>query len=156
KGSSICEWIWRFASIVSIRIGQAAGLDPIKTAPMEPRVVLDHLLPRWDMIHKALLTMELPDARAVMSGIEWERSQGKFYFERMPRQHASPVSGSGPTERAKESQEIGQPKPSWDEDKRILWLGSAKLKEFRNPARNQIDLIEAFHQAQWPYSVLDP
>jgi hypothetical protein len=48
-------------------------------------------------------------------------------------------------------------KPRWNEVTRELWFGSHLLKKYkRNPAKNQIDVIEAFHRECWPRSVLDP
>jgi hypothetical protein len=48
-------------------------------------------------------------------------------------------------------------KPRWDEESRELWYGNQKLKAYRrNAAKNQIDLIEAFHRVDWARSIPDP
>src|SRR5262249_27697574 len=48
-------------------------------------------------------------------------------------------------------------KPRWDGETRKLWLGVKLLKSFdKNPARNQIDVIEAFDRENWALSVASP
>jgi hypothetical protein len=46
--------------------------------------------------------------------------------------------------------------PRWDEQGRELWYGEKRVKRYRNPARNQIDIIEAFHRAAWAKQIDDP
>jgi hypothetical protein len=47
--------------------------------------------------------------------------------------------------------------PRWDEAARELRYRTRLLKVYRkNPAKNQIDLIEAFHRAGWSRSIPDP
>lgn len=41
------------------------------------------------------------------------------------------------------------PVPRWDADERRLWLGDTLLKEFRQPAPNQIALLDAFQANSW-------
>jgi hypothetical protein len=49
------------------------------------------------------------------------------------------------------------PVPRWDEDRRQLWYAGTLVKGYaRNPAKNQIDIIEAFHRAGWCPQVDDP
>jgi len=47
--------------------------------------------------------------------------------------------------------------PRWDGDRRKLWFDSRLCKRYTgNPAKNQIDVIEAFDAAGWPATVPDP
>ena len=49
------------------------------------------------------------------------------------------------------------PKPRWDENTRSLFVDDKLIKAFRrHPAKNQIDLIEAFEKEGWPPSIPDP
>jgi hypothetical protein len=47
--------------------------------------------------------------------------------------------------------------PRWDEEKRELPYGDKLCKRYdANPAKNQIDVIEAFQAANWPRTIPDP
>jgi hypothetical protein len=50
-----------------------------------------------------------------------------------------------------------RPRPRWDEETRTLYLGDKEIKTYnRGPAKNQIDVIEAFHRADWRRAVDSP
>jgi hypothetical protein len=50
----------------------------------------------------------------------------------------------------------GAETPVWDEVRSVLtWRGDI-IRQFRAPAKNQKDLIEAFHRANWGRSIPDP
>ena len=46
--------------------------------------------------------------------------------------------------------------PEWDPVRRQLRLSSRVLKEFRQPAPNQITVLDAFQTASWPRRIDDP
>ncbi len=47
--------------------------------------------------------------------------------------------------------------PRWDEMTATLFWGEGSIRQFRsNPAKNQRDLIEAFHRENWPRTIPDP
>ena len=60
-----------------------------------------------------------------------------------PRKKAAPAPG-------------GRLKPHWNPERRELTLGGKLVKRFRQPADNQIAVIEAFQLAGWPASIADP
>jgi hypothetical protein len=45
------------------------------------------------------------------------------------------------------------PKPHWDASKRRLRYGELVCKEFRQPARRQVTILEHFEKAGWPPSI---
>jgi hypothetical protein len=48
-------------------------------------------------------------------------------------------------------------KPRWDGETRTLFWGSASVRAYRkNPAKNQMDLLEAFEAAGWPRTLANP
>jgi len=47
-------------------------------------------------------------------------------------------------------------KPRWDPLLRELWIGSALVKRFRVPARNQELILTAFQEQGWPSVIDDP
>ncbi len=47
-------------------------------------------------------------------------------------------------------------KPHWDARARELWLGKQLVKQFRRPAINQVQILEAFEEEGWPRSIDDP
>jgi len=47
-------------------------------------------------------------------------------------------------------------KPVWDEGRQTLsWKGRV-VKRYGRPAKNQIDILEAFQKAGWPFTIPDP
>jgi hypothetical protein len=47
--------------------------------------------------------------------------------------------------------------PYWDSDTRKLYLGDKLIKQFKgHPAKNQVDLLEAFEREKWSPSIPDP
>jgi seryl-tRNA synthetase len=80
----------------------------------------------------------------------WEMQQS---LERALRKVPAQVLPNSPTP----TQSISNQTPRWDEDVRRLFLGNTVLKKFnRNAAKNQLDIIEAFHRAGWPSAIDDP
>jgi hypothetical protein len=58
---------------------------------------------------------------------------------------------------APETQPEPLPKPHWDGETRTLFLGGVGIKKYgRQPAKNQIDLLEAFERDGWARSIADP
>jgi hypothetical protein len=49
----------------------------------------------------------------------------------------------------------GDDKPVWDGDRVLTWRGVA-IREFRAPAVNQIELLDAFHRENWARSIPNP
>jgi hypothetical protein len=48
-------------------------------------------------------------------------------------------------------------RPRWDSERRELWFADKLCKGYyANPAKNQIDVIEAFEVANWPATIPDP
>jgi hypothetical protein len=46
--------------------------------------------------------------------------------------------------------------PFWDAETRELWLGEHLVKRFRQPAENQVRILAAFEEENWPKSLSDP
>ena len=44
---------------------------------------------------------------------------------------------------------VSKPLPSWDPDSRCLWLGAEMIKHFRQPAPNQIAILDVFEEDGW-------
>lgn len=47
-------------------------------------------------------------------------------------------------------------KPRWDGDRRELWLGDKLIKEFRRKGDNQVLILAAFEEEDWPAKIDDP
>jgi len=45
--------------------------------------------------------------------------------------------------------------PFWDAERRQLWLGTSLLKEFSQPASNQVAILTAFRSAGWASRRID-
>ena len=41
-------------------------------------------------------------------------------------------------------------KPYWDAERRTLWFRGVIVKQFRQPAENQILILSAFEELCWP------
>jgi hypothetical protein len=50
----------------------------------------------------------------------------------------------------------GDEKPVWDAELSTLSWRGAVIRQFRAPAKNQIDLIEAFHRTDWARTIPNP
>jgi hypothetical protein len=84
----------------------------------------------------------------------------------VPDQSASPPTRPSLDQRAAVPQPVAaigqrlqreEVKPRWDPERRQLWFGERLLKSFdRQPATNQIHLIEAFDRAHWKQRVDNP
>lgn len=48
------------------------------------------------------------------------------------------------------------PKPKWNRETRKLWYGETLCKKFRQGAKNQIAVLEAFELEGWPSKIDDP
>jgi hypothetical protein len=46
--------------------------------------------------------------------------------------------------------------PRWDDEAVTLYWGETPIREFRNAAKNQRDIVEAFHRANWDRTIPDP
>jgi hypothetical protein len=47
-------------------------------------------------------------------------------------------------------------KPSWDAQRRELWIDGRLLKRFRRPSSNQQLILDSFESSGWPKLVVDP
>jgi hypothetical protein len=50
----------------------------------------------------------------------------------------------------KQSTNMGQLRPRWDERERTLWLGKQQVKRLRDKANNQESILDAFEAVGWP------
>lgn len=46
--------------------------------------------------------------------------------------------------------------PTWDADARTLYFGDYIVKQFRVPAENQVTILDAFQEENWPTQIFDP
>jgi hypothetical protein len=46
--------------------------------------------------------------------------------------------------------------PHWDKTMRVLSIGRTAIKVFRQPARNQVLILETFEELGWPERIDDP
>ncbi|NOX53497.1 MAG: hypothetical protein GXP27_03495 [Planctomycetes bacterium] len=58
--------------------------------------------------------------------------------------------------RSSDLQKVRQLKPRWDGLTRELFVGPVLVKRYRVPAPNQIRVLEAFEEEDWPEWVFDP
>jgi hypothetical protein len=47
-------------------------------------------------------------------------------------------------------------KPTWDRDLRALLVGGVVIKRFRQPAWNQVTILESFQELRWRRRIDDP
>jgi hypothetical protein len=58
--------------------------------------------------------------------------------------------------------ELGAPieeidlKPRWDSERRELWLGERLVKQYRQRAANQVQILSAFEEENWPGRIDNP
>jgi hypothetical protein len=47
-------------------------------------------------------------------------------------------------------------KPVWNQGRRELRIGGALVKRFRQPAKNQLSILESFQELGWPAHIDNP
>ncbi|MCD4726882.1 MAG: hypothetical protein K8R46_04425 [Pirellulales bacterium] len=57
---------------------------------------------------------------------------------------------------SEDSNDGGNGKPKWDEDRRELFLNGMSCKRFRQPAQNQTRILAAFEECGWQSRIDDP
>jgi hypothetical protein len=67
----------------------------------------------------------------------------------------SPRSDHG-TDAQPSPEEPSNIRPRWDRESRRLWFGETLCRAYRRRAKNQFELLEAFAQAGWVVSILNP
>lgn len=72
------------------------------------------------------------------------------------RLYEKPIAELDEAAAARSSERLPEARPAWDGEKRELRYRGLLVKQFRQPAGNQVPVLEAFERAGWPTVIHNP